>query len=209
MQINHVLNEQVIPSIIYVKTGPEIMPFRDASGVPNFSDTQLAQVFRRLVMEEIMGKVFFDRAINNTTDFIAFCHNQENELFFVQTNGHDAGFFWLNRFRHKSSFITYCFYRNFWGRQTLEISRATLDFLFSRTDIYGEHLTDLLLGLTPANNNLAVKFMLKNDMTILGRVPGFLYDHQKGKSVDGIISYRHRLDNDSDSIGLTGLFFGR
>lgn len=207
MQSSQSLPEQIIPTIIYMETGPEIMPFRNESDAHNFSDTHLAQVFRRLVMEETLNKVFFDQAITNTTDFIKFCHNRENEIFFVQAGGREVGFFWLNRFRHKSSFITYCFYRDFWGRNALKISRAALDFLFSRTDAYGEHLTDLLLGLTPANNKLAVKFMLMNKMTILGRVPGFLYDHHQGESVDGVLSYRQRQDN--GSVRLPGLFFVR
>lgn len=211
MQSRQTLPERVIPTILYMETGPEIMPFRNESNTPNFSDTHLAQVFRRLVMEKTLNKVFFDQAITNTTDFITFCHNPENEIFFVQADGQEVGFFWLNRFRHKTSFITYCFYRDFWGQKALEISSAVLDFIFSRTDAYGEHLTDLLLGLTPANNKPAVNFMFKNNMTILGRVPGFLYDYHKGKSVDGILSYCQRQDNSkgNSSLRLSDLFFAR
>jgi len=62
----------------------------------------------------------------------------------------------------------------------------------------------VLLGLTPADNKLAVKFLLKNNMTILGRVPGFLYDHRQGKSVDGILSYRQRQNA---AVRLPSLFF--
>ncbi len=51
----------------------------------------------------------------------------------------------------------------------------------------------MLLGLTPANNKLAVNFLLKNDMTILGKVPGFLYDSIEDQTVDGIFSYRQRI----------------
>ncbi|OIP45315.1 MAG: hypothetical protein COZ12_03240 [Deltaproteobacteria bacterium CG_4_10_14_3_um_filter_60_8] len=204
MQTSHALQEQVFPTIIQIVNGPDILPFRTEGGEPTFSDTHLAQVFRRLVREETLAKVFYDGAIVNTTDFINFFHNQENEIFFVQEKSREVGFFWLNRFRHKSAFITYCFYRDFRGRHTLGISRATLDFLFSRTDHYGEHLTDVLLGLTPADNKLAVKFLLKNNMTILGRVPGFLYDHRQGKSVDGILSYRQRQNA---AVRLPSLFF--
>lgn len=204
MQTSQALQEQVFQTAIQMVNGPDILPFRTECGEPTFSDTHLAQVFRRLVREETLAKVFYDGAIVNTTDFINFFHNQENEIFFVQEKGREVGFFWLNRFRHKSAFITYCFYRDFWGRHTLGISRATLDFIFSRTDQYGEHLTDVLLGLTPADNKLAVKFLLKNNMTILGRVPGFLYDHRQGKSVDGILSYRQRQNA---AVRLPSLFF--
>lgn len=50
MQSCQLFPEQIIPTVIYMETGPEIKPFRNESGVPNFSDTLLAQVFRRLVL---------------------------------------------------------------------------------------------------------------------------------------------------------------
>lgn len=205
MQNSQAIYEQSTPTFVYMATGHEILPFRNEHGVPNFSNTHLAQIFRRMAMEETVSKVFFDGSINNTSDFIKFCHNPDNEVFILKSWGRDAGFFWLNRFRHKSFFITYCFFKNFWGRQAQEISDAALDFLFSRTDDYGEHQTDVLLGLTPADNRLALKFMLKNNMTIFGRVPDFIYDHQEGKSIDGIISYLQREKSTMSS--LTGLFF--
>ncbi len=197
MQRCQTLPARLVPTIVELDAGAEVVPFRSEDGTPNLSDTHLAQVFRRLVREETLNRVFYDGSIGNTTDFIDFFHNQENEIFFGRAGGQEAGFFWLNRFRHRSYFITYCFYREFWGRQALAISRATLDYLFSRTDVHGEHRIETLLGLTPASNKLAVKFMLRNNMTIVGRVPGFLFDRHLGRRVDGILSYCQRQDDSS------------
>ena len=72
MQTSHALQEQVFPTIIQIVNGPDILPFRTEGGEPTFSDTHLAQVFRRLVREETLAKVFYDGAIVNTTDFINF-----------------------------------------------------------------------------------------------------------------------------------------
>ena len=101
MQTSHALQEPVFQTAMQTKNGPEILPFRSEAGEPTFSNTHLAQIFRRLVREESLTKVFYDGAIANTTDFINFFHNRENDIFFVQEKGREVGFFWLNRFRHK------------------------------------------------------------------------------------------------------------
>ena len=173
----------------------------------NISDEILGQVFRRIVREESAYKLFYDGSVRNTTDFIRFMRNGENEIFFVRYKGKEAGFFWLNSFRQKSFFINYCFYKEFLGDAALTISSACIDFIFSRKDAYGAPLVEVLLGLTPANNKLAIKFLLKNGMTILGKVPGFLYDAIEDITVDGIFSYRQRQKNKRGGFTMASLFF--
>lgn len=146
--------------------GLSIMPFYNKGGAANFADNSLAQIFRRIVREESVAKIFYDGSVRNSADFIRFVRNRENEIFFVSYEGREAGFFWLNRFRRKAAFITYCLYKNFWGADAFLISRECIEFIFARKDGHGEYLIDVLLGLTPANNKLAVKFLLKNGMTV-------------------------------------------
>jgi hypothetical protein len=185
--------------------GLSIIPFYDNDGAPNFSNNSLAQVFRRIVREDSVAKIFYDGSVRNSADFIRFVRNRENELFFVSYEGRDAGFFWLNRLRSKAAFITYCLYKDFWGDEALLISRKCIEFLFAGKNGHGEHRIDVLLGLTPANNKLAVKFLLKNGMTVLGKVPGLLYDASAEATVDGIFSYLPR--NKSACLKRPSIFF--
>ena len=191
--------------VIRLKEGIEIITMYEKKGRPNFSDSFLGQVFRRIVREESVYKLFYDGSVRNTRDFRIFMRNPDNEIFFVKSNGKEVGFFWLNNFRHKSFFINYCFYKEFWGETALTISNICIDHIFERTDSDGEFLVEVLLGLTPANNKLAVNFLLQNGMTILGKVPGFLYDSNKDETVDGIFSYRER--NKKVGFKMPSLFF--
>lgn len=190
------VTKQPVKTVFQMKNGLDIIPFHEKNGGRNFSNDYLSQTFRRIVREETMKKLFYDGSVRNTTDFIKFFRDGEKEIFFVEYDGKEVGFFWLNKFRHKSAFINYCFYKEFWGEKALEISKQTIDFAFSRKNSEGEHLTDVLLGLTPANNKLAIQFLLKNGMTVSGKVPGFLYDAIEEITVDGIFSYLQR-DNKS------------
>lgn len=160
----------------------------------NSSDTHLAHIYRRIVREKTLLTVFYDGSIKNTKDFINFFERENNELFFVNYNGKEAGFFWLNRFVQKSAFITYCLYKDYWGKKSLEISQDCIKALFNKRDSHGDHLLDVLLGLTPSNNKLALKFLSKINMTIVGKIPGIIWDAKTEKTVDGVLSYRLRAN---------------
>jgi|GEM_PF-2215922 len=188
-----------------LRDGLEMTPMYDEDNRANFSDRFLGQVFRRIVREDILNRLFYDGSVRNTRDFRHFAHNRDNELFFVSIDDNPVGFFWLNRFRHKSFFINYCFYREFRGNDAERISNICIDHIFAHRDHSGDFMVDALLGLTPADNKLAVRFLLKNGMTVLGRVPGFIYDAIRDKSVDGIFSYRQR--NRQTGFRISSLFF--
>ena len=198
-----VLPEQT--TVIRLEEEVEVVPMYEESGQSNFSDKKLGQVFRRIVREESVYKLFYDGSVRNTRDFRKFMRNRDNEIFFVTFRGKEVGFFWLNHFRQKSYFINYCLYREFWGENALTISNICIDHVLKRTDSDGAFLVDVILGLTPANNMLAVNFLLKNEMTILGKVPGFLYDSTTGETVDGIFSYRQR--NKKSGFKMPSIFF--
>ncbi|MBU0481543.1 MAG: hypothetical protein KKG47_10605 [Proteobacteria bacterium] len=193
-------------TVFWLEKGIEVVPLHEKDGQSNFTDQILGQVFRRIVREDTLNKLFYDGSVRNTRDFRKFMRNPENEIFFVNFNGREAGFFWLNHFRQKSFFINYCLYKEFWGEAGLTISNLCIEHLFKRKDADGDFLVDVLLGLTPANNKLAVNFLLQNEMSILGKVPGFLYDSATGETVDGVFSYRQR--SKKSGFKMSSFFFG-
>ena len=198
--------QQQVPETIFPKeTGIKIFPSSQIPGRHLFTDKYLAQVYRRIVSEETVYRVFYDGSVRNTNDFIEFIRNKKNEIYFVEYDGIEAGFFWLTRFRHKSAFINYCFYKNFWGSKAFTVSQLCIDYIFNRKDKYGQFTLDVLLGLTPANNKLAIKFLLKNGMTVLGKIPGILYNYTEDTPMDGILSFKHR--NGKSKYKLSSFFF--
>lgn len=201
------IERHVLGRAPHPKKGVEIISFHENSNSLKFSDKYIAQIYRRIVREDTVNKVFYDGSVRNSADFIDFFRDKTIELFLVEYDGKETGFFWLNTFAQKSAFVTYCFYKAFWGEKALEISKSCIKFIFSRKNSHGEHLYDVLLGLTPANNKLAIKFLLKNGMTVLGRVPGFIYDAIEDIKVDGIFSYIQR--NNKSTIKIPSFFFIR
>jgi hypothetical protein len=171
--------------------GVFLVPYFHTGEDYNMSDSYLSQAYRRTVIEKAIHKIFYDGTIKNTNDFISFFKQEDIELFFVYYKGEEAGFLWLSPFVQKSAFITYCLYKNFL-RESLVISQACINGIFSRKNKDDEAIFDTLLGLTPASNKLALKFLRKNGMEVVGKIPGLIFDNAKNKSIDGIISYLSR-----------------
>lgn len=172
--------------------GLEIISFFKEGNTYNFSDPYLGQVFRTIVMEGSAHRVFYDGSVKNTIEFIDFVKRKDVSVFFVKFKDEDVGVFWLSTFIQKSVFINYCFYKAFWGKESLKISQACLDYILHEKNAYGEYLVDVLLGLTPANNKLAISFLQKNGMTVLGKIPDLIADCHYNKTVDGVLSYKTR-----------------
>ena len=143
-------------------------------------------------MEGTVHRVFYDDSVRSTTDFLDFLKREENSVFFVKFKDEDVGFFWLRKFIQKSAFINYCFYKAFWGPESLKISQECLDYILHKKNAYGDYLVDVLLGLTPSNNKLAIKFLIKNGMTVIGKVPGLITDCRHNEVVDGVLTYKTR-----------------
>jgi len=205
--MNYLLSlQQKVPETIYSKEkGIKISPCSHIPGKHWLTDECIAQIYRRIVSEETVYRVFYDGSVRDTNDFIKFIRDKNNEIYFVEYDGKEAGFFWLTRFIQKSAFINYCFYKNFWGKKTLTVSQLCIDYIFNKKNKYDQFTIDVILGLTPANNKLAIKFLLKNGMTILGKIPGLLYNYTEDTTTDGIISFKHR--NCKSKYKLPSFFF--
>ncbi len=170
-----------------------ITPYnRVEKGKVNFSDTYLKQVFLKIAVEGTLHKIYFDTKINNNIEFIAFIKQKQHSVFFVKAGEKEVGFFWLASFNQRSAFINYCFFKKFWGRDSLKISIFCIDYILEKKKANGDYMLDVLLGLTPINNRLAINFLIKNGMQVLGKIPGICTDYHQNKVVDGLLSYKTR-----------------
>lgn len=170
----------------------EIIPYT-LNAVP---DSHLSQIYRRIVRERTVYKTFYDGSVQNTRDFINFVKSDKNRFFFVNYQGKEAGFFWLTEFVAKTAFINYCLFNEFWGKEGYLIGSKCLDMILHQKEPHDEYKIDVLLGLTPVTNKLAMNFLVKNGMKVIGRVPKLVLDHNEGAKVDCVFAYRGR-DMDS------------
>jgi hypothetical protein len=183
----------------------DLLPYVNQVGEYNMPDSFLAQAYRRTVIEKSIHKVFYDGSIQSSKEFIDYFKQERIELFFVYYRDEEVGFFWLSPFVKKSAFITYCIYKNFL-RQSLLISQACIRGIFALEDEHGDKRLDTLLGITPADNKLALRFLTKIGMTVVGKIPGLICDAGIEKGDDAILSCLSRPGK--NKMGMFSTFLG-
>lgn len=168
-------------------------------------DSYLSQIYRRTVREKVIYKTFYDGSVQNTHDFVDFVKNEKKRFYIVRYQGRDAGFFWLTEFVKKSAFINYCLFNEFWGKEGRRIGSQCLNAILHEKDQHDKYKLDVLLGLTPVTNGLAMNFLFKNGMIVIGKVPMLVHDHTKGGKVDAVLAYKLR-DSHSGRLHFPNVF---
>ena len=180
------------------------LPFCDHSGNYSYQDSYIAQLYRRVVRDGTVGNVFYDGSIQNTNDFVEFFKDKNNEIYVLFYDEREAGFFWLNSFRQRTSFISYCIFKDFWGQKALDIVHSGTSQILNRKNEFDEYITDVLLNLTPVNNKWGINFLTKAGLAILCKIPQCIVLHG-GTVEEGVLFYITRESN-SGVKGITSKF---
>lgn len=156
-------------------------------------DRQLLVIYLKLLKHRLVDKVFIMGEISTPDKFIAMIKNPRN-VFNVVINEENEymGLMWLNRWGFNHAFVHHCFFPEAWGKHTVEIGKMVLKYWFGMKKDNGEPILDVLMGKTPENNRLAVRFIKKMGFTIIGTVPTIYFDAKLKKKIGAIFSYIRR-----------------
>jgi hypothetical protein len=127
--------------------------------------------------------VFYDGRIKSPQEFKELLQKPSHVAVFFFEGLEPLGFAWLNSFSGNVAFGHFCGLREAVGR-TSEIGREVLRYWMGNFTFL-----DVIFGLTPKNNRLAVKFIQRIVFTVLGDVPNVIYDAYAGERVPGVLSY--------------------
>ena len=173
------------------QNGIKFIPYTEVDGIRNFPDSYLKCLFERMQTEKLIGKVFYDGNVQTAEDFLDMMKYGQNKLFMIFMGNELAGIVWLNNFQRRSANIHFCLFKNAWGKESVSIGKAILkEFLYMK-DSQG-YVFDVLIGETPANNRLAVKWIHESGMTVVGEIPNATWDYTIEKSIPSVISYAVR-----------------
>lgn len=159
-------------------------------GRVTFSDEFLSAFFDKMV-EERIARMVFDDHITEGWQFVEFVHAALDAppriIPVFMFEGMDViGMAWLNDLCVPSAFANFVVLRRAWGKAAYTIGRAVIDHWFSWEVAPGKPMLRVLVGVTPANNRLALSFIRRLGFTRLGKIPHIL----EGKGA--VISYLER-----------------
>jgi len=149
----------------------QVIGYVEINGVRTFSDDAMLAAFETLEKDRILDVVFSDDPVTSFDQFLAIMKNPANTVSVILLDHEIVGLAWLNQAHKNHAFVHYALFREVWGRYTMPIAEACLDYWFSFTDESGNKLIEVLLGQTPEWNRRAINYTKRLGWTVLGTVP--------------------------------------
>jgi hypothetical protein len=103
--------------------------------------------------------------------------------------GEVASLFWLTDGTGEACLIHFCVFKKYWGKCAREMGRHVFATLFGMYDIDGRTLFPVIMGMTPSNNQPAVRYTRGVGMQMVGTVPNVFYDAHENRRVGAVITY--------------------
>lgn len=175
----------------------QLMPYCKVDGILTFRDSAILNLYDRMVKAGTADIVFTDGQINSREDWLRAMKSPENFLYVVYADKKMVALVWLNRVEIKKAQFHYCMFYTGWKKGSVGIGKQILEILINKK-YNGEYLFDMLTGITPVSNKLAIKFLRLCGWKIVGELPFGAWSHKAGKSEAALISYYTRGSFDED-----------
>ncbi|MFI3270817.1 MAG: hypothetical protein R3Y11_01765 [Pseudomonadota bacterium] len=155
-------------------------------GLHNAHDI-LGGIYDTIKKEKTLLRLFYDEEAYTRSKFIHNILRPNSWPFVIFWEGVAVGFAWLNTPEGRSARGHAVLFSRAWGRKTSSaICRACFTHLIHLQDEQG-YLFDVLLGLTPTSNTLAVALSKASGAEVVGVIPHGIYIEKEGHTVDGML----------------------
>lgn len=172
----------------------KLIQYTKFDGIRNFPDSYIKQLFERMDAENLVDKVFPGGSIKTSDEFLRVMKYGQCRLFLIFCESEIAGITWLTEFKQRSAVAHFCSFKRAQGEKTWLIAKKVLNELLYMKDSKG-YIFDVLLGMIPSNNEIAVKFAQKYGMNIAAEIPNAIWDDKRQKSITGVMLYSIREES--------------
>lgn len=187
----------------------KIIPYTLIDGVPTYRDSEILDLYDRMVADKTVDAVFSDLQIQTSGEWLAAMKSNLNMLFVIYADDEISAILWLNRFEGRTARNHFCTFSNAWGKHTVGMARAAFDYVLHLKGPAGGYLFDVITGILPAANQLALGYITRVGVKYHGPVPNVCFSKRSGKSEPGYFTYITReilnenLQGDRDQSGDT------
>jgi hypothetical protein len=136
--------------------------------------------------ERVFHRVFYDGAVNTPQEFREAMQKPANVPVFFFDGPEPLGFAWLNGLSGGLAFAHFGGLKAAQGRSVV-VGRAAVGYWM---ETFG--FLELILGITPSPNRLALKLIQRIGFMVLGEIPKMLWDAHRGEKTNAVISYLKR-----------------
>jgi hypothetical protein len=152
-------------------------------GVWTLPDEFLYSLAIQMVQEGTFHLVFYDGTITTPEAFKATMQKPANVPVFFFDGTEPLGFAWLNGLNSGLAFA------HFGGLKAAKGRSVKIGQLAVRYWMANFKFLQVILGITPQPNRLAVRFIERIGFRVLGEIPNVLWDAYRAEKVSAVLSY--------------------
>lgn len=173
----------------------DLVAYEAIDGIPTLKDSQLAVLFNKAKAEGTLKYILYGINYDAMTEkqFIDWFKFSACKMWVVLYQQKLVGWIWIDDIRLKAGRLHYNFFR--WAIKagiTGEIGRQCLKYFLNLKGADGNYVFDVIRGETPAFNKLAVGYLKKLGMTVVGTIDKMAWSFDRQKAYPMVISYMTR-----------------
>jgi len=168
-----------------------VIPYTQINGEWTLRDDIVKGFYRLMASQGTARVVFYSGTVKNEDEFLAACRISHT-VFILENTGRPVAIGWLNNFMGSSANAHWVTFKGSWGTEkTHEAIQATLRYWFHFMKD-GKPLFNVLLGIYPEENKRIDKFAKEAGFTVIGTIPGLIYNFWENRTVGAVFSYIER-----------------
>lgn len=163
----------------------EILPYVNTGVGWSISDADMVKVYNELEEAEIVPRLFFGMDMD-VKKFFQLMQSPTNSVCLALTDTKEPGMLaWLNSWGYNYAFGHFTGFKRSWGASQ-KFMKAILDYWFSFKRSSGEPILDLILGLTPKDNRLAIRAAQRAGFKIMATIDEVKFGADPTTHVGGV-----------------------
>lgn len=161
-----------------------IVPYLPLDGILPLRDSHVLEFWAAMVRDGTVRRVFFDGSVTTAGQFLEKVKRADNLFFFCFDGDRPAAVCWLDSMAGHRAHIHFCVCKETWGQAAKALGKLVLKTIGSMKTNDGRPFLGMVLGITEADNALAIRFAKSIGLTKCGYVPGYLHNARDNLSVD-------------------------
>jgi len=154
-------------------------------------DNIFALIWSKMKNEGSLKKVFYGGKCQKPNEMLDY-FKQNNKITSVFFDGCEpVAIGWLMDICRNHAYAHFCTFKSVWGKDAIRIGRQCVDWWLSLKGADGP-LFDTLIGHTPTENKLALRFIKALGFTEIGAIPKMGFDVYANKKIDITISTKEQ-----------------
>ncbi len=153
----------------------------------NMPDDFLLALFAQMEADGTASQVFLEREITDAEKWLQYIKSPGVHLYILFADDMPVGVCWIDRLQERWGQFHFCLFRQAWGhRSSVPLGKWVLNEILNMKDEHG-YLLDMLVGILPSRNKVAMRYVLKCGGQKSGVLPLGVVNGATGQSEEATV----------------------